>query len=73
MRVETVNGKEFAILSPEDFRKCGMCGVNAVVPLTPGQLASQPDSTTHVCHPALGGCNHGFELTENVLMFPKEE
>lgn len=22
----------------------------------------QPDDTTHVCHPAIGGCNWGFEL-----------
>lgn len=40
---------------------CGMCGKKAVVPLTVTQLAQQPDKTTHVCHPVLGGCNHGFE------------
>lgn len=37
------------------------CGVRAVVPLTEKQRAKQPDATTHVCHPALGGCNQGFE------------
>lgn len=39
---------------------CPLCGAIAVVPLTPAQLAAQPDNTTHVCHPHLGGCNHGF-------------
>lgn len=39
---------------------CPLCGVRAIVELTPAQRLSQPDDTTHVCHPALGGCNHGF-------------
>lgn len=39
---------------------CPKCGVHAVVLLTPEQRLAQPDDTTHVCHPLLGGCNHGF-------------
>jgi hypothetical protein len=41
-------------------RSCPMCGMHAVLPLTQEQLAAQPDDTTHVCHPSLNGCNHGF-------------
>lgn len=41
---------------------CPLCGVRAVCPLPPALLAEQPDETTHVCHPSLGGCNHGFAL-----------
>jgi hypothetical protein len=40
---------------------CPLCGRVAVVPLTKAVLKVQPDERTHVCHPALGGCNHGFE------------
>ncbi len=39
---------------------CPLCGTLAIVALTPVQRLAQPDDTTHVCHPALGGCNHGF-------------
>lgn len=39
---------------------CPLCGVLAVVDLSPHNLAKQDDGTTHVCHPVLGGCNHGF-------------
>lgn len=39
---------------------CPICASLAVVPLTRKQRAAQPDSTTHVCHPTLGGCNQGF-------------
>lgn len=39
---------------------CPLCGKRAIVELTPEQRLAQPDDTTHVCHPALGGCNHGF-------------
>lgn len=41
---------------------CPFCTTYAVVKLTPAQLAQQPDGTTHVCHPTLGGCNHGFAM-----------
>jgi hypothetical protein len=61
MRVaETEAGKEIALYVESDKRLCPMCGALAVVPLTPRQLAKQPDDTTHVCHPVFGGCNHGF-------------
>ena len=44
-------------------RDCTICGrTRTVVPLPPKLLAEQPDDTTHVCHPALGGCNHGFAV-----------
>lgn len=39
---------------------CQLCGADAVVPLPPELLAQQTDGTTHVCHPGMGGCNHGF-------------
>jgi hypothetical protein len=39
---------------------CPKCGKRAIVELTPAQRLAQPDDTTHVCHPGLGGCNHGF-------------
>jgi len=42
-------------------RMCPMCGRKSVVPLQADELAEQPDETTHVCHPAISGCNHGFE------------
>lgn len=41
-------------------RPCQICGKTAVVDLAPHELAKQTDGTTHVCHPVLGGCNHGF-------------
>ena len=63
MRVaEMENGKEVVMYLESDKRICLLCFAFAVVPLTPQQLAKQPDATTHVCHPALGGCNQGFAL-----------
>lgn len=41
---------------------CPKCDAYAIVALTPKQRLAQPDDTSHVCHPALGGCNHGFTL-----------
>jgi hypothetical protein len=44
-----------------DDVQCPMCGhVGAIVSLPPPLKEKQPDGTTHVCHPACGGCNHGF-------------
>lgn len=43
-------------------RTCTLCEVRAVLPLDPGTRMAQPDATTHVCHPVLGGCNHGFTI-----------
>lgn len=57
---ETAQGKEIASFTADDRKLCPLCGGWAVVPLTPKQLAAQPDETTHVCHPVFGGCNHGF-------------
>lgn len=45
---------------------CTLCKVRAVVALTAKQLFEQPDDTTHVCHPSLGGCNHGFTAARAV-------
>lgn len=39
---------------------CHICRAYAVVPLTRKQRAAQTDGTTHVCHPAIGGCSQGF-------------
>lgn len=41
---------------------CPFCGIPAVVALPPPELAKQPDDTTHVCHPSIGGCNTGFSM-----------
>lgn len=43
-------------------RQCPLCGVIAVLPLDLATRQAQPDATNAVCHPMLGGCNHGFEL-----------
>lgn len=55
--------KTFYVISQDDAVPCPICSKKAVVPLTPKQLAEQPDDTTHVCHPGFGGCNHGFSVT----------
>lgn len=39
---------------------CPKCGRAAVVRLPDVLIAKQPDDTTHVCHPSVGGCNQGF-------------
>jgi hypothetical protein len=44
----------------EPLCNCPKCGKLAIVELTPAQRLAQPDDTTHVCHPALDGCNFGF-------------
>lgn len=42
---------------------CPLCKAKAsVVALDKETLAQQTDGTTHVCHPLLGGCNHGFAV-----------
>ena len=61
MKVITLpNGREGVLYDITDRKLCPLCAKFAVVPLTPQQLAAQPDNTTHVCHPAFDGCNHGF-------------
>lgn len=42
---------------------CSSCGKRLLVVLPPPIAAQQPDGTTHVCHPSIGGCNQGFEVT----------
>lgn len=49
-------------------RLCPICRTRAVVDLDPFNLAKQPDETTHICHPVLKGCNHGFSVDAKVLM-----
>lgn len=39
---------------------CPLCKAEAVLPLDAATRALQPDDTLYVCHPLLGGCNHGF-------------
>ena len=51
------------VISGDTAVPCQLCGAKAVVALPPRLLSVQPDSTTHVCHPGLGGCNHGFTVT----------
>jgi hypothetical protein len=46
---------------------CPLCfAQDCVVALPPPLLSQQPDDTTHVCLPALGGCNQGFARTKEV-------
>ena len=49
---------------------CPKCGATAIVALPPPLRAVQPDETTHVCMPALGGCNHGFERARPAFLPP---
>lgn len=51
-------GKHYA--SPI-LTRCPLCNALAIILLPDEVLADQPDSTTHVCHPIAGGCNHGFD------------
>lgn len=55
-----IGGKTFETLISQS--PCQFCGKLTVTALPPPLLAKQPDNTTHVCNPALGGCNHGFEI-----------
>lgn len=49
--------------TPRVLTPCPMCGATlTLTELPPPLKAIQPDRTTHVCHPALGGCNQGFEV-----------
>ncbi len=50
----------------QEALRCSFCSKVAVVDLAPHLLAQQPDDTTHVCHPVLGGCNQGFSLAGEV-------
>jgi hypothetical protein len=56
----TLSGNRHVVTVLKPLCACPECGVRAIVELTPEQQLAQPDDTTHVCHPALGGCNHGF-------------
>lgn len=41
---------------------CPFCAMAAVTPLPEAIRAKQPDNTSHVCNPYIGGCNHGFTM-----------
>jgi hypothetical protein len=56
--------KEAWIVTKADAKPCPLCGALAVVELPQWLKDKQPDTTTHVCHPALDGCNHGFGPVE---------
>ena len=44
-------------------RPCPICRADGTLVGLPAPiLKKQPDKTNVVCHPAFGGCNHGFEL-----------
>ncbi len=60
----------FSMLLKESAKwpPCPFCKRQAILPLTPAQLKEQPDETTHVCHPWLGGCNHGFAMETQVTV-----
>jgi hypothetical protein len=59
--VWTVKGKGYECrILPGICPRC--LSKDRIVELPPPVLAEQPDDTTHVCNPALGGCNHGFSL-----------
>ena len=46
---------------------CPMCHkAGTVCGLPEPLLAEQFDGTTHVCNPALGGCNHGFAKEQRI-------
>lgn len=62
MRKATVGGRTVYVIGKDEAVRCQLCGAQAVVALTPEQIREQPDDTTHVCHPGLGGCNHGFAV-----------
>lgn len=51
-------------------RVCSSCGVLAVLPLDAEARLAQPDATTHVCHPILGGCNQGFTVYATAESLP---
>jgi hypothetical protein len=53
-----LNGEVYT--TPIESGACPFCLVPAVTKLPKPLLEIQPDGTTHVCHPSLGGCNHGF-------------
>lgn len=44
---------------PNDCPLCKKPATLVALPLP--ELEKQPDGTNVVCHPALGGCNHGFD------------
>lgn len=44
--------------------KCPFCGKRRIVALPAPMAAGQYDGTTHVCHPSIGGCNHGFAIVK---------
>lgn len=59
--VKTAKGGGY-VISADKAVPCILCGKTAVLPLSPPDLAKQTDGTTHVCHPSIGGCNHGFAM-----------
>lgn len=43
--------------------QCPICkATGTLVGLPPFLVKKQPDKTNIVCHPGIGGCNHGFEM-----------
>ena len=62
MLITQTSKGELVMYEEIDRAICPQCHKLAVVSLTPSQLAKQPDDTTYVCHPCLGGCNQGYAV-----------
>lgn len=45
-------------------KPCPVCLHCAVTALPEPIRKEQTDGTTHVCHPSIGGCNQGFEVSK---------
>ena len=56
-----IENQDYACRAEE---RCPFCGRKTVVRLPAPILAEQPDDTTHICHPTIGGCNQGFSVLE---------
>lgn len=66
-----VKGKAYdCVILP---RNCPKCGVHALVGLPKPVIKAQPDETNIVCHPAIGGCNHGFFMEVLPSLLAKEK
>lgn len=69
-RAKLPPGEIWEIPAEDKRDTCGVCGKRAVVPLPASIRAQMADKTSHVCHPAIGGCNTGFEPTDLTLVPP---
>lgn len=54
-------------LCPILEHECVFCKNKTIVALPPPLSSVQTDGTTHVCHPGIGGCNYGFDMTKSFV------